>query len=202
MNGGWSIPYYNNDEAAVYAGLWVEKRAKALGLEVRVEPSRDRDEIFRMVLFDEALAEAWVATHEDLEQQLPSIRSVEGAVKKVHSRLFHYRSIDGGVSGSKYSSLERIHILMHMLTSDADLRIAATVSPATTNGNAGHAGHGETSETSESAEADAVPLGKGAGLRLDEYEELEGEEEPQLGGHAKVRGGHHSLFIGELAPHV
>ena len=39
LNGGWSIPYYNDDEAAVYAGLWVEKRAKALGLEVRVEPS-------------------------------------------------------------------------------------------------------------------------------------------------------------------
>ena len=173
-------PYYScyaHDEACVYAGLWVEKRARALGLYVEVRASRDRDEVFRLVRFDEAIAEEWLLSHDDFFQRLPSMRSAGDADTHLTSATYRTGatsssdapSASGGRGvDSKYSSMERIHILMHMLMEDADLNAfsasaSSEAAATTTMGNPSAAMR---------ADPAAVEPGKGAGLRLIEYEEF------------------------------
>ena len=98
----------------MYAGLWIERRARQLGLKVHVSCSRDRDEILRHYDLSLDKMEALLIEHPELDKELPCVRDVE----KAHSRLFSYKYDHQSrqVQKCRFSSLERIHILLYYLT--------------------------------------------------------------------------------------
>ena len=71
----------------MYCGLWIERRARKLGLKVHVTCSRDRDEILRHYDMSLDRMEALLIEHPELDKELPCVRDVE----KAHSRLFSYK---------------------------------------------------------------------------------------------------------------
>ena len=172
-------PYYSchtHDEACVYAGLWVEKRARALGLYVEVRASRDRDEVFRLVRFDEAIAEEWLLSHDDFFQRLPSMRSAGDADTHLTSATYRTGatsssdapSASGGRGvDSKYrrwnASTSSCTCLWKTPISTPFRRQLPQAAATTTMGNPSAAMR---------ADPAAVEPGKGAGLRLIEYEEF------------------------------
>jgi hypothetical protein len=86
---------YSREQAMVYAGLWVERKAREIGLTVRVTPSRDRDELIRQIDAPEELLVKLVnhPISHVLRSELPSTRDAD----KAHSRLFAFKATpDGG----------------------------------------------------------------------------------------------------------
>ena len=85
--GRHSRARYTDAESQMYCGLWIERRARKLGLKVHVTCSRDRDEILRHYDMSLDRMEALLIEHPELDKELPCVRDVE----KAHSRLFSYK---------------------------------------------------------------------------------------------------------------
>ena len=112
--------FYTKEQAMVYTGLWIERRAREIGMIVRVTPSRDRDELLRQIDAPGDLLEELVNRRPEIASDLPSTRD-EG---KAHSRLFHFKATAAdGPERSRFSSLERTHLLMALLTSDFSISL-------------------------------------------------------------------------------
>ena len=172
---------YTQAEGQMYAGLWIERRARELGMHVRATPSRDRDEVLRQIDVSVSRMEEILTAYPELANELPSMRDVE----KAHSHLFSYKydHATSTVHVCRFSSLERIHLLMHILTSD--------VGPSTHgDGQGGNGGGADELERGQVRDASGVSCSssggstdaavssgggvggfRGAGLRLHEYEE-------------------------------
>ena len=176
---------YHRSEAILFCGLWVERQARRLGLQVEVRLSRDGDEIIRLIAIDAHMIAKVLEACPELEERLPSNRDAD----KVNSRQFYFSSLGGdsqsyGVLGEdgvnaqqqqqqqqqrEYSSLERLQILLHILTADPEYRAPKkkerTLSDATLIAQL------ELYREQQEGANEEEGAFKGAGLRLQEYEE-------------------------------